>query len=269
MSELVAAGQAPDGGWPFATGMQQTDVDTAARCMEFLRAADPRRYRAGLERASAYLVAMAAPSGGFPTWIASDVPDLDMTAGAILALAPDAERHRDLLAAATDFVLDSQLPDGAFERSWTISESSAILRVVDALDAVRAPSVPAARRIEEAIRRAVKHLAQTQNADGGWGRDADARSDVLSTAQAVPVVARHGDATGASRALAYLLSKQDSDGGFSSVPDQVGPRPLAFDFPVLADIHVLSAFQRARNSRRFVAGASARRGRGRSPRPVG
>jgi hypothetical protein len=85
---------------------------------------------------------MAGPTGGFPTWVRSDAPDVDMTAGAILALAPDWPRHRELLDAAT---------------------------------------------------RAVAHLTATQNTDGGWGRHGDAPSDVLSTAQALPVVVRHGD----------------------------------------------------------------------------
>ncbi|WAS90983.1 terpene synthase family protein [Nannocystis punicea] len=246
MAAFVAAWQARDGGWPFASGMMQTDVDTTTRCMEFLRAADAHRYRVQLDRGAAYLVRMAGPTGGFPTWVRGEVPDLDMTAGAILALAPDGQRHRDLLVVATDFVLAGQLPDGTFERSWTLSEASAILRVVDALDAVRSSSSPAVvDRIAAAIQRAVARLAATQNHDGGWGREPDADSDVLSTAQALPVVVRHGDPRHAARALAYLLARQDPDGGFTSIPDQVGPRPLPFDFPVLADIHALTAFQRS------------------------
>ncbi|MFY0534562.1 prenyltransferase/squalene oxidase repeat-containing protein [Nannocystis pusilla] len=142
MAAFVAAWQARDGGWPFASGMMQTDVDTTTRCMEFLRAADAHRYRVQLDRGAAYLARMVGPTGGFPTWVRGEVPDLDMTAGAILALAPDGRRHRDLLVAATDFVLAAQAPDGTFERSWTLSEASAILRVVDALDAVRSSSSP-------------------------------------------------------------------------------------------------------------------------------
>ena len=105
--------------------------------------------------------------------------------------------------------------------------------------------------------------AATQHADGGWGQEAGAPSDVLSTAQAIAVVVRHGDAADAVRALAYLLSRQDADGGFSSPPDQTGPRPLAFDFPMLADIHALSAFQRAGHL--MDVGMSAAGGRATTP----
>ena len=246
MADLVASWQAADGGWPFATGMHQTDVDTTTRCMEFLHATDPARHRATLARATAYLTAIAGPEGGFPTWVRGDAPDLDMTAGAILALAPEPDRHRDLLAGAARFVLDAQLPDGTFERSWTVSESSAILRALDAVHALPAPNAALAQRIAVATARSVARLHDTQHRDGGWGQVPDRSSDVLSTAQAVPVLARHGNPLAVARAVAFLLAHQDSDGGFSSVPDQVGPRPLPFDYPVLTDLHTLAALHRAR-----------------------
>ncbi|MEU9636687.1 FAD-binding protein [Streptomyces tendae] len=242
MADLVASWQAPDGGWPFATGMRQTDVDTTTRCMEFLHAAAPDRHRAALDRATAYLTGIAGPDGAFPTWVPGDAPDLDMTAGAILALAPRAGQHERLLAGALDFVLNAQRPDGTFERSWTVSESSAVLRALDALHAVPAPNTGLAVRIAEATARSVARLVATQHPDGGWGRLPDDPGDVLSTAQAVPVLARYGLAPAAvGRAVTYLLKQQDPDGGFTAPPDQVGPRPLPFDYPVLTDIHALSA----------------------------
>ncbi|MEU6718399.1 prenyltransferase/squalene oxidase repeat-containing protein [Nonomuraea sp. NPDC046802] len=245
MADLLASWQAPDGGWPFATGMRQTDVDTTTRCMEFLHAADPIRHREALEKATRYLTGIADPGGGFPTWVRGDAPDLDMTAGAILALAPQAARHERLLVGAVEFVLNAQLSDGTFERSWTVSESSAILRALDALHAIPAATTGLAARIAAATARSVARLVETQNPDGGWGRLPDDPSDVLSTAQAVPVLARHGDPLSVHRAVTYLLDQQDPDGGFTSVPDQVGPRPLPFDYPVLTDIHTLSALRRA------------------------
>ncbi|MFJ5280943.1 FAD-binding protein [Streptomyces parvulus] len=246
MAALVADRHAADGGWPFATGMRQTDVDTTTRCMEFLHAAAPHRHGGALDRAAGYLTGIAGPDGGFPTWVRGDTADLDMTAGAVLALAPRAARHERLLTGALAFVLDAQHPDGTFERSWTVSESSAILRAVDALHAVPVASARLAARIAAATARSVTRLLATQHPDGGWGQLPDDPSDVLSTAQAVPVLARHGDPISVSRAVTYLLARQDADGGFTSPPDQVGPRPLPFDYPVLADLHTLSALRSAR-----------------------
>lgn len=246
MADLVAAWQALDGGWPFATGMRQTDVDTTTRCMEFLHAADPDRHHATLEKATAYLTGIAGPDGAFPTWVRGDAPDLDMTAGAILALAPHAPQHEQLLNRALEYVLGAQLPNGTFERSWTVSESSAILRALDALHAIPPVTEDLAARIAAATARSLARLTTTQHPDGGWGQLPDDPSDVLSTAQAVPVLARHGQMLCAGRAVTYLLSQQDADGGFTSPADQVGPRPLPFDYPVVADVHTLSALQSAR-----------------------
>ncbi|MFD5142664.1 FAD-binding protein [Streptomyces sp. NPDC058401] len=274
MAEFVASWQAPDGGWPFASAMSQTDLDTTTRCMEFLQARAPERYASHLRRATRYLEAMAGPDGGFPTWVRGDAPDLDMTAGALLALAPTG-RHHAMLTRSAGFILDAQRPDGTFERSWTISESSGILRALDALHAVPQPSASLAARITEATARAVSHLTAVQNADGGWGRQNDDSSDVLSTAQAVPVLARHGNHAYARRGIRYLLAHQDSDGGFTSVPDQTGPRPLPFDFPVLASLHTLPALLTAASLTHDPAAPSPSsaphrrtRSSGRAPSPV-
>lgn len=59
-----------------------------------------------------------------------------------------------------------------------------------------------------------------------------------------PSLAAHvllGARPAALRAMEFLLNQQRPDGTFSSIPDQVGPRPLPFDFPVLTNIHVISA----------------------------
>ncbi|MDV9187002.1 prenyltransferase/squalene oxidase repeat-containing protein [Streptomyces sp. SR27] len=244
MGAFVASHQAHDGGWPFASGVRQTDVDSTCRAMEFLQTLDPHRYRHHLRRGAAYLAAIAGSDGGFPTWLESDHPDLDMTAGAVLALAPFGQDHHRLVTAAIRFVLDAQLPDGSFTPSWTLSESSVILRAVDALDAAR--TLPAAdlARIDGAIARAAARLIVTQQPDGGWGHTPDSHSDPLSTAQALTVVSRYGPPHVTAAAGAHLLSRQSEDGCFPSPPDQVGPRPLPFDYPVVADIHALTALDR-------------------------
>ncbi|MFJ8935067.1 hypothetical protein ACIRL0_05020 [Streptomyces sp. NPDC102365] len=244
MGSFVAAWQAPDGGWPFAGGIRQSDVDTAARCMEFLHALDPHRYRPQLTRGADYLTAKAGPDGALPTWQHGDTPDLDMTAGAILALAPLGPRHAPLISAATRFVLDAQHPDGTWPASWTLSEPSVILRAVDALRAAsRTPGTDPAR-LTGAVARAVARLALTQHADGGWGHTPTDDSDALSTAQALPVVARYGPPHVTAAATAHLLSRQDRTGSFPAPADQTGPRPLPFDYPVVADLHALTALTR-------------------------
>ncbi|MCX4774977.1 hypothetical protein OG322_40570 [Streptomyces sp. NBC_01260] len=244
MGAFVAAWQAPDGGWPFAAGIRQTDVDTAARCMEFLHALDPHRYRTHLARGAAYLAAKAGPDGGFPTWREGDDPDLDMTAGAVLALTPHGRTHAPLVTAATHYILDTQHGDGTWQRSWTLSESSVILRAVDALHAARDTLGVDSVRAAAAITRAVARLTATQQPDGGWGHTPDHDTDPLSTAQAIPVLARYGPPHATAAATACLLSCQDDTGRFPAPPDQTGPRPLAFDYPVVADLHALTALTR-------------------------
>ncbi|MEV3855308.1 prenyltransferase/squalene oxidase repeat-containing protein [Streptomyces sp. NPDC050095] len=238
-AELLAASQHPGGGWGYSASTRQTDADDTARCMEALQLIDPHRYRHQLAGGTRFLLTMAGPDGGFPTHLPGHPSDVDMTAGAVIALAPGLPRHRVVIDAAADALVRAQQPDGTYRRSWTISVSSVIERVVHALHAV-GPFTAGDRR-HRAVQRAIAALTTTQNGDGGWGRRPGAASDVLSTAQSVPALARHGPRVAVHAAIDYLLGHQHTDGSFTSPPDQVGPRPFPFDYPVLACVHALNA----------------------------
>jgi hypothetical protein len=64
------------------------------------------------------------------------------------------------------------------------------------------------------------------------------------------------------------LAEQDPDGGFTSIPDQVGPRPLPFDYPILTDIQTLTALRRTGMHARPPAAALPGRSRRFTPSPV-
>src|SRR6185437_4178101 len=105
MGDRLAAAQHADGGWGFTRVTGQSDVDDTSRCVEFLRAADPRRYHAFIDSGCAYLAAMPDADGGFPTYIAGHPPEVDLTAGALIALAPDRDRYLPLLRSSVRFLL--------------------------------------------------------------------------------------------------------------------------------------------------------------------
>ncbi|QDY75174.1 prenyltransferase/squalene oxidase repeat-containing protein [Streptomyces qinzhouensis] len=249
MGRYLASRQHADGGWGYNENTTQTDVDDTARCVEFLRALDETRFRHGIEGGEAYLRARANEGGGFPTYLRGHPWDLDMTAGAVIALPWS--RHEDLLGPAADVLIGAQRADGSFEPGWSLSTPSVVLRVLDALSRVPASAVELRRRADACTVRATDFLRRAQGGDGGWGHGPGKESDVLSTAQALGALVRHAPGADPAKALAYLEDRQHADGGFTSVPDQAGPRPLPFDFPVLADVHVLTALNR------LVAGGAA------------
>ena len=242
IGDRISGLQQRDGGWGYTETTSQTDVDDTAVCIEFLRITGAARYQQVLARAEQYLSAMADPRGGFPTYLRGHQREADVTAGAVMALSASWQDHAPLLDKCVDFLLCAQRDDGTFENSWTRSRSSAIHRVLDALRHV--PPSPADRsaRIAHATLASTGYLAKTQNPDGGWGHHPGKDSDVVSTAHALPVIAHTADRHTLGRGLHYLLAHQNADGGYISVPDQIGPRPLPYDYPVLADVHVLNAF---------------------------
>lgn len=242
IADKIVSWQQADGGWAYSEDAQQTDADDASRCVDFLFSVDPVRYADAIRRGEEYLLNMADPrTGGFPTYVPGHASDLDVTAGSVIALLPFWDKHTELLDHSVEYLLDEQSDDGTYPLAWTMSNTSVIGHVLDALR--RAPGQPPeiAQRIARAAHDGVHYIHTAQNSDGGWGQQPGQSSDVLSTAHAIPPLSHHGIAHALNRGVSYLLSRQHPDGAFSSPPDQVGPRPFAYDFPVLADIHALNA----------------------------
>ncbi|MBB6174681.1 hypothetical protein HNR23_004741 [Nocardiopsis mwathae] len=238
MAEQIAALQAPDGGWPYTHDVAQTDSDSASWALQFLRCSSPPRYRLAMTRSGQYYRSLHNVDGGYPTYRHGHESETAMTAGAVIALAghPPAA---SLLDQATAYLINSQRPEGTFERSWSLSESFAIYRVLDALHHVRPHS--AQPDVERLRRAAHTYLRKAQNRDAGWGHQPDQPSDPISTAHAILALHRLGDTSTIGRSLAYLLDQQLADGTYTSVPDQAAPRPLPYDLPQVANAFVLLA----------------------------
>ncbi|MFF4521087.1 prenyltransferase/squalene oxidase repeat-containing protein [Streptomyces bluensis] len=249
MAGRVAAGQNPDGGWPYASQVQQCDADSTAVCVEFLRATGPGRYAPHIAAGQAHLRSLAGVDGGFPTYRPGNPSEAEMTAGALIALSHGSTASDPLpvVRPAADWLLDQQSADGTWPRSWTISESSVMERAVHALTrlpAALAGTLPA-RRVEQALRRAARRLTDTQNSDGGWGQVPGTASGTVSTARALMGLARldhlPGTRRAADRGIAWLAAARLADGSYPGPPDQVGPRPIPYEFPALAGIYALTA----------------------------
>jgi len=243
MADFLVALQSADGGWAFTATSRQSDVDDTAYCVEFLREFEPVRYAVSIRAAQDFLVSLVNADGGFPTFQRGHQSEVTMTAGAVIALAPRWDRYGAVIGPALDYLLDAQREDGAFERSWSLSEADAMFRAAHA-----AQAIPPGRldqrlqdRISLAATRSVGYLERTHNSDGGWGQRAGDASDVLSTSYSVLTAACWGRHQLGAKGLQYLMDVQEPGGGFTSIPDQCAPRPLPYDFPVLADVYALMA----------------------------
>ncbi|MFD0343306.1 prenyltransferase/squalene oxidase repeat-containing protein [Streptomyces sp. NPDC127117] len=246
LCDYLIAQQQPDGGWAFGESMEHSDVDTTAYALACLATVGPVRHHAALAHAGGYLRAIVGEDGGFPTYMQGDPSEVGMTGGAAAALAWAGSDHTGLLKHAARWLLDAQQPDGTFERSWTLSEANTIWRAMWALHSLPKPARTALKaRVADATTAATRFLVNAQNNDGGWGYRPGDPSDIASTCYsllALSAMGRHVDEDEVVRAgVAHLLSRQDPDGGFTALPDQVAPRPLLFDAPVFGDIWALMA----------------------------
>ncbi|WP_075693679.1 prenyltransferase/squalene oxidase repeat-containing protein [Streptomyces acidiscabies] len=235
-ADALAALQHDDGGFGFTRGVRQSDTDDTAYCLEFLRATAPTRHARTVRRAEDFLLAQRNDDGGFPTFAHGVASERAMTAAAVNALAPS-PRCRHAVTGALHHLAHPDRLTLPPESSWSRNTTNAAFRTVLACRAAD----PGTGAGADALRRStLGHLTAGQRADGGFGhREADP-SDPISTAYAAIALAHLPNRSAAlGRAVDFLVARQRPDGGFTSVPDQAGPRPLLYDTPALADVCVL------------------------------
>jgi squalene-hopene/tetraprenyl-beta-curcumene cyclase len=239
MAGGLAAQQNPDGGFGFTVGVAQSDVDDTAYSIEFLRAVAAQRHADVILAAEEYLLAQRNTDGGFPTFWRGAPSEVAMTAGAVNALAPNPAHHH-AVQDGVRYILDA---GQIIERSWSRNATNVIFRTSLACATLPSHAPATLRSAAHAARQdGWRYLADTQAADGGWGHERGDASDPISTAYAVIALANAPDHTAnLHRALDYLVTHQQPDGGYLSRPDQAGPRPLLYNIPALADISVLLA----------------------------
>ncbi len=233
IGDRLAGLQDSAGGWAYATGVRQSDVDSTSVVLELLAAVDPIRYAEQIAGGSAYLHDIRGADGGFPTYLRGAPSEVAMTAAAANAITLDAA-GREVLAEAVSFIAGKQRPDGTFEPGWSRSTANTLCRVLLAMRRAGA--------INTVIPRSEHILMRGQNEDGGWGHVPGESSDPISTSFALIGLARSARGHRAlSDGLRHLLSCQQEDGGYVSRPDSTGPRGFLYDVPVLADLYPLLA----------------------------
>ncbi|RFS86597.1 hypothetical protein D0T12_08540 [Actinomadura spongiicola] len=237
----LSRGAALSGGWSMSTDVALNDVDDTACALEFLQGTDPVAFGDAVRRGVDALLAVQGDDGGFPTYVAGASSEPCMTAAAVNALTPHPHTApaRDR---ALGYLAESQLPDGGFEPGWSRSRLHTIFRV--RLAACGAE--PDDRRTAGVVERIERSVRETQNADGGWGMQPGDPSDDISTACGLITLCYGTDPEPVGRALAWLLERQNADGGYDGPPDMVGPRPFPYHFPILTDAPVLLGFGHVR-----------------------
>jgi hypothetical protein len=244
-ADAIAGAQHADGGWGYTLATSQSDVDDTSRCVEFLHAvAGPTdaREASTLRAGEDYLLGMIEPDGGFSTYIRGHGTEADMTAGALIALSRRWNNGPPELQAATQALVTAQRPNGTFATGWSLSQPSVMLRAVDATGSLSRLRPPLTAHTTRLVARCAAWLVNARTDNGLWRRDPGTDSDVLATAQAITALIRACDSTAIVReSMTSLVARQRDDGGFDSLPDQAGPRPFPFHFPLLTTVHALDA----------------------------
>ena len=244
MAEYIVGQQQSDGGWSYAEGVRQTDVDDTSFCVEFLLSVNPEKYKECISKAEAYLLAIQNKDGGFPTFVRGNPSEITMTAAALNALTPRAAKYTNVFERGLHYIISQQKFDGSFERSWSLSEAQAIFR---SLLAMRTCKVVQSPQLLESIytveAKALNYLRKSQNSDGGWGHQLGDESDVISTSYTLIGLNSLGDTEILRQGVHYLILQQDEEGKFVSIPDQAAPRPIPYDVPILTSIFALLALK--------------------------
>ncbi len=197
----------------------------------------------------------AQPGGWAWTHLPGGVPDADDTAGAVLALAGRAPA--EVVDAGTRWLLGVQNRDGGwptFCRGWghLPFDRSCPEVTAHAMRALtKAAHITHNAHTGAAVERGMRYLAASQRPDGSWlplwfGNQLapDESNPVFGTARVVRALAdlNEADAKVYVHGVEYLLSQQNSDGGWGACAGQASSvEESALASAALCDARVLAA----------------------------
>lgn len=230
--------QLPGGGWSYTDLSCQADVDDTSVAVQFLHSLNPVRYREPVTRGIGSMVSVAAPEGGFPTYVAGAPYEACMTAAVVDTLTVHPEAHTGRVRAGLSYLAARQRPDGSFPPDWSSSWLHTVFRVL--LTASRHGREQPAE-VHRMVRRSMRLVLGRQNGDGGWGQRDGEASDVISTAYGLIAVCGQDDPRPARAAASFLVAAERDGSVRGARPDSIGPRPFVFTVPVLADIFTVLA----------------------------
>ncbi len=248
----------PDGSWPIDTNLATwvTTLSVNALASDSLPVPQRDAITAWLldqQHRIVHRYTNAAPGGWAWTNLSGGVPDADDTPGAILALlklAPDNPRVMPAVEAAVTWLLDLQNSDGGwptFCRGWgalpfdrstpdltahTLRAFRAWQTAVEASGSINSDAKSNSTRLQQRVARAVStgfaFLARTQRADGSWlplwfGNQFahDDENPVYGVSKGLLAFRDWNrlEDQEAQRAIAWLVSVQNSDGGWGGAVD--------------------------------------------------
>jgi squalene-hopene/tetraprenyl-beta-curcumene cyclase len=245
------------GGWAFQyANPHYPDLDDTAVVVMALdrvrKAQSTRRFDAAIARGQEWIEGLLSRNGGWAAFDADntyyylnnipfadhgallDPPTDDVTARCVSMLAqlgerPEANRR---LAAAIDYLRDTQLRDGSWYGRWGMNYIYGTWSVLCALNAAGIDPT------SDPMRNAANWLVSIQNPDGGWGEDGAsykldyrgyerAPSTASQTAWALLGLMAAGRVAdpAVERGIGYLAATQDRDGLWTE------PRFTATGFP--------------------------------------
>jgi squalene-hopene/tetraprenyl-beta-curcumene cyclase len=234
--------QLEPGGWAFEfANANYPDIDDTAEVVIALNTVnhpDPARMRRAIDSGVRWLAGMRSSDGG---WGAFDVdncralirdlpfcdfgevidpPSADVTAHIVEMLGLLGRKADPLTRGGVRWLLDNQEAGGSWFGRWGVNHVYGTGAAVPALVAAGVATT------HTAIKRAVRWLEQSQNADGGWGEDCRSYDDPAwigrgestpsQTAWALLALEAAGarNSTAARRGVSWLVSSQREDGGW-------------------------------------------------------
>ncbi len=249
--EFLVASIRDDGSWPIDTNLAIWGTTLSIAALSARAKAHPTLPATERRRLTAWLLAcqhkeihpytQAAPGGWAWTNLPGAVPDADDTAGALLALHHLGIRNEavsNAVAAGIGWLLDLQNSDGGiptFCRGWTNLpfDRSAPDLTAHALGAmgVWVEAIDSEPQTVPVMGRAMDFLEMVQRTDGSWvplwfgnqsvpnkGNPVYGTSRVLTHLSRVPAGYRRRMDTACERAVCWLLSAQNADGGWGGAP---------------------------------------------------
>ena len=227
--------QRADGAWPIDENLSIWNTTMAVAALDGGEGAT-RDWLIARQRRTAHPYTGAAPGGWGWSHLPGSVPDVDDTAGALVALAvlPPSDQAVQAALAGARWLVGLQNRDGGFPtfcRGWgkldfDRSAPDLTAHALQALHRWRSAAGGALKRaIDRAVRNGLRYLARTQGPEGSWlalwfgsQRTAGHTNPVFGTARVAGALAAMGEVRHPSALAAknYLLRTAGATGGWGA-----------------------------------------------------
>ncbi len=139
--DYIRSQQRANGGWAYAEGVEQTDMDDSSMALLLLSMHGQSKHQDAICRVIRHLEDLQNEDGGFPTFLHGAESDAEITAKTIRALGSLGNGSQNVtVSKAWNWLIANQARDGSFRNEWNACTTFPVLHIMGAIASCQLPN---------------------------------------------------------------------------------------------------------------------------------